>query len=362
MSDLYPDANLHPYYIVAPPYSRFSAGIKVLHLLCDTLNRRGQRAFLLIIPDMPRGVAVVHPDFLTPRLTQDIMDAHAARKITPIVVYPEMFAGNPLHAPVVARYVMNVPGLLGGDLTYAPDELVFPYSESLAQNEAQKANVLYLPVSDTRIFHPPPPETPRSGSCYYAMKYKQRYAANFTPPEQDSLEITFVQSPEELATIFRRVEKFYCYENTATSLDAALCGCPTVSLPNEHLKTLIGSAELGTDGHAWGDTPDEIARAKATVGTMFERYQTSIRTFSAQLDSFITQTQTRAAQTPLVAPLRAPFARNYPVLCFGASFAAVVRSFLWRGEMRVLAHKGWKTLKRDGIGGVLRKLRRGTVG
>ncbi len=40
----------NPYYIVAPEYTRHSAGIKVLHMLCNALNRAGERAYLITYP------------------------------------------------------------------------------------------------------------------------------------------------------------------------------------------------------------------------------------------------------------------------------------------------------------------------
>jgi hypothetical protein len=275
------------------------------------------------------------------------------------VVYPETISGNPMHAPVVARYLLNMPGLLGGESAYAPDELVFPYSEALAQAADQKQNVLFLPITDTRIFHPPDPGAVRHGSCYYAMKYKQHHPGAFTPPAPDSVEITFAQSHQELAEIFRRVEKMYCYEATSTALDAALCGCPIISLPNEHLTTAIASGEMGTAGHAWGNTPEEVARAKATVGLVFERYQASIARFGAQLDRFVSLTQERASAVPYAAPLRTPLAHPWWVVLFPQSVLAAIRAKLWRGDGVVL--RACRAVRRDGVMRVLRRLERGTV-
>ena len=36
----------HPYYVFAPDYVRTSAGIRVMHQICDTLNRLGEEAYL----------------------------------------------------------------------------------------------------------------------------------------------------------------------------------------------------------------------------------------------------------------------------------------------------------------------------
>jgi hypothetical protein len=44
-----------PYYIVSPPYTEKSAGVKVLHMLCHALNVSGQRAYMIIMNTPPQG-------------------------------------------------------------------------------------------------------------------------------------------------------------------------------------------------------------------------------------------------------------------------------------------------------------------
>jgi hypothetical protein len=40
---------MHPFVIVAPPYSARSGGIMVLHDLCEALNRCGYRAGMVLL-------------------------------------------------------------------------------------------------------------------------------------------------------------------------------------------------------------------------------------------------------------------------------------------------------------------------
>jgi hypothetical protein len=360
--NIFPDETLHPYYIVTPPYTRFSAGIKVLHLLCHALNQKGQQAFVLIIPDMQTGVPVVHPDLLTPRLSRDIVDAHFAQKRTPIVVYPETITGNPLEAPVVTRYVLNIPGVLGGEKLYNDTEMIYSYSKGLVDEINYQSTLLYLPVTNTRIYNRNGEAVVRSGSCYYARKYKKLYPHRFKPPSEDSIEITWEQTPEELADIYRRVEKFYCYESTSAALDAALCGCPTVSLPNEILKFPIGADSLGMDGHAWGDTPDQFEQAKATISNILEQYHKSISEFWLQLDLFVAGTQARADQILYQTKLRVPFKSNNEIFQFFQSAVSVIRGFMWKRELGLLVSKAYRTLRHNGLKAVLSKLKSGTTG
>lgn len=295
----------NPFYIVSPSYTHQSAGIKALHLFCHSLNRRGQLAFLVkqdIFEVSPFEEMDLNPDLLTPPLTLKSYELHRDAGLTPIVVYPETITGNPLAASVVVRYVLNFPGLLGGDRAYADDEMVFAYSSKLAEAAGiGEDRVLFLPASDTDIFYPPNTDQLREGACFYADKYRKVHGAEPFDITKDAVEITRgigSQSTEEVAELFRRSELFYCYENSALAFEAALCGCPTVYLPNEHLTEIIALQELGMDGFAWGNVPEEIERAKSTVHRAFENYSGNYVRFWQQLDRFIDLTTKLAAVMP----------------------------------------------------------------
>ncbi len=288
-SAIYPENRHNPYYIVAPPYVRTSAGIRALHLLGHALNKKGFNAFMTS--------ARLNPDFLTKPLTLDIIDHHYENKITPIVIYPETVKGNPYGAPFVVRYIMNFPGLLGGDKSYPKSEMCFGYSKELleGQKAEDQSNVLYIPGCDTATFHPPHENTPRKGSCYFASKFKNVHNGKTFPVTNDSFEITRdlpdSLSPQEIAELLRKSEVFYAYENTALATEATLCGCPAVFLPNSHLTKRIATEESGTHGVAWGSDPKEVERAKETVHLAYQDYLKQIDLFWTRLDQFIELTQ-----------------------------------------------------------------------
>lgn len=283
----------NPFYIVSPDYTRQSAGIKALHMLCHALNRTGHSAFIVrqnFFEVTPFKKTEVHPDLLTPPLTRATYDYHLEQGLVPIVVYPEVITGNPLNAAVVVRYVLNFPGLLGGDKVYAPEEFVIAYSQKLADAAGVGADrVLFIPASDTNVFYRPPEGAVRSGSCFYADKYRKVHDGKLFPVTDGSVEITRgigSQTPEEVADLLRRSELFYCYENSALAIEAILCGCPTVFLPNPHLTEIIASEELGSDGYGWGNSPEEVARVKATVDRAFDNYVRNYERFWQQLERF----------------------------------------------------------------------------
>jgi hypothetical protein len=193
------------------------------------------------------------------------------------------------------RYVLNFPGALGGDKLFNAEELCFSYSKVLASETKHPENILFIPASDTRIFYPALVQEERKGTCFYASKYQKTHGGKLFEITNDSLEITSgqsnSQSPEQVADIFRQSEIFYTYENTALAVEATLCGCPVVFLPNPHLKSIIASQELGSDGFAWGNSDAEVSRARDSVKNAFTNYARTIDQFYDQLDAFVVKTQ-----------------------------------------------------------------------
>lgn len=296
---LLPDHSINPYYIVTPQYARTSAGVRALHLLCHWLNKRGMRASILFL-NSKRGTAT-HPDLLTPVLTQAGVDLHFSEGRTPIVVYPEIVTGNPTGSRCVVRFLLNVPGLLGGESHFGKEELVLGYSRHLAELCGVPEQVLHVPVIDTNVFFPGEHEE-RTKTCFYAMKFQTVHEQSVFGVPQGAIEITAnrtdSQSPQEIAAIFRRSKQFYCFENTALATEAVLCGCPAIFMPNRYLERPIALHELGWDGYAWGDTKSEIDRARATVQKGWVNYTSTIDVFFDQLNWFIDTTQRLAAATP----------------------------------------------------------------
>jgi hypothetical protein len=198
---------------------------------------------------------------------------------------------------------------------------------------------LFIPASDATIFTPPAEPRERHGSCFSAMKYRLEHGGEPGPITADSVEITrdLPDSPEPaaIAELFRRSEVFYTYENTALALEAALCLCPTVLLPNPWLTEVIAANEMGWDGFAWGTDPEEIARAKATVHLARARYLSNYVKFWDQLSVFIAVTQSRAAKET-ASP------RFWPGLKWRVRWAPRISLFtsLARNSVIVLRHQG----------------------
>ena len=298
---LFPDHSRRPYYIVAPEWTRYSAGVKVLHLLCHLLNLRGQSAFVVS--------SGVNPDLVTPVLSEKVVQSHYREQRTPIVVYPETLAGTPLRAGCVVRYLLNYPGLLGGPSEFSPQELQIWYAESMREEWGGSDIVLSIPTSDSDLFRPPQPGSSRRGSCFYAGKFKRHSGESLSPITKDSIEIPGPRldnhsdgeegcpTPAEIAALFQRSEVFYCYEASALVLEAVLCGCPAVLIPSKFFDRPFCIHQLGWTGVAWGDSREAFEEARRTVGQAREKYDQWVQAAFCQLDEFIERTQQKARET-----------------------------------------------------------------
>lgn len=277
-----------PYYVHAPDYRRSSAGIRVMHMLCDALNRSGQEAYVT--------TRVVNPELMTPRLTDDVFAQHHEQGLEPIVVYPEITDGNPLRGNTVVRYLLNQPGFINGKGVYEEDDLLFSYTKPLLQPGMDDDRVLYLPGPDLRVFCPPsdPAKRVPGKVCYYQGRAGQAAVDPALLPA-DAIEITsrWPQTWEELADLFQQCEYFYCTEASALAGEAALCGCLGVVMPNRWAPLKLESTAYGV---AWGTDPVEIERARSTNHLLRERLLKAQVDFWPALDHFIDVTQQAARE------------------------------------------------------------------
>jgi glycosyltransferase involved in cell wall biosynthesis len=280
----------HPYYIIAPPYRRNSAGIRVLHMLCDALIRSGHEAYITTT-----GVA---EHLMGPYLTSVTTAQHKAHGIEPIMILPETADGNPLKGNIVVRYLLNQPGFFGAGGNFGPDDILFSYTKALLQSGQPEDQVLYMPAVDLNVFRLPDDPSKRIPGkvAFFRGKAGNGYIDPHLLPV-DATEVT-LQSPgswEELADLFQRCEYFYSTEASGLGSEAILCGCVAVCLPNERAPLQISLHESKGYGVAWGHTPENIEHARATLPLFRERLLKHHEAFWSSLDHFINVTQ-QAAQ------------------------------------------------------------------
>jgi hypothetical protein len=305
---LFPSDKEPPFYVVAPRYIRTSAGIKALHLLCHWLNQIGYRSYLHIDP--PWTGSTVSSELATPLLTQSVVDFDFERGLTPIVILPEILHGNPLSGGLVARFLGNYPGLLGGPKTFSDDEKIIAYSEKIAEAIETCFATLHIPTIDTRVFRPPVTNIERNGSCAYLGKYKDVHGGEpFGLPDgtvifgRDQIgDLT----PKEIRDLFYEKTYFYAFEDTALLVEAALCGCVPILMLNEHFSVPLGLKEFNYAGFAVGASESEIGRAKETLPEVAEIYSKMIREFPKKLEILAGRLAAEALQQPYEKPVTLP--------------------------------------------------------
>ena len=285
-----------PYYIEAPAYRRNSAGIRVMHMLCHLLNRYGQDAYIYPTP-------TTNPLWHTPILTQSLLEQHQRADRKPITIYPEVVSGNPRDAGSVVRYLLNKPGFLGGDTHFPGSDLIYGYTQHLLPPEEDPAHVLFMPPIDSSIFHNEnnPLDHRRQGWLIYPGRYPDALQQYKDLASQCTIITSeWPATPHDMAELFRRSERIYCFTSTAIATEAILCGCPAIVLPSPIFDgTPLGIEELGTHGLAFTNTPEAIAAAIAQLPTAQKTYQDTENRFWDQLEIFIQKTQAMP-YTPVV--------------------------------------------------------------
>ncbi|SDI27743.1 Glycosyltransferase, GT2 family [Pseudomonas flavescens] len=279
-----------PYYIYAPDYRRSSSGIRVMHMLCDALIRSGHEAYVT--------ASVLSPEFMTPRLTEEVVAAHRSQALEPIVVYPEVVDGNPLNGAVVVRYILNRPGFIEGNGQFAESDILYAYSRDLLMPGINEERVMMLPPFDLNVFRLPddPAKRVPGKVCYYRGRRRElRIDPALLPP--DAVEITpqWPASWEEMADLFQQCEIFYCGGSSALGTEALLCGCLCVVIVEEGAPR-IGVAETQSHGAAWGTSAAELQRARQSVHLVRDNWLRLQREFWPALDRFIEVTQTAAEE------------------------------------------------------------------
>jgi hypothetical protein len=201
-----------PYLVWAYDFSHASAGPKALHRLCHELNVAGQTAYI-----GPQGWPT-NPEWNTPTWQGPLPTGEW------IAVYPEVVSGNPWNAPHVARWALNVPGLLGGDRSYPASEMVFAWDRKYLAD----VPLLQTPTVDLDIYFDQ--HATRAGALFFVGKGRR----DLLRVDGAVQEITLAMRLDRrvLASALNRAEIMYCLdEHTGMVQLALLCGCPVVIVP-----------------------------------------------------------------------------------------------------------------------------------
>lgn len=255
------------FYVYAPAWVDWSAGTKVLHYFCDYLNKIGEDSYLAIHGPKSKN-DVTNRELNTPVLDRKILKQHERENRQVIVIYPEGVSGNPLGGQTIIRWLLNYASLLGGQISFPPEEYIWAYSMNISDSYYSKTGkrvpVFFIPAVKVSEVDSVPDSPLIDGN--YEILYAQKFRALGGKPEVHSvnnvIEITRFNSNSttraETLNLLKFAKAVHIFENTSAATEAALFGVPVICHRNELFDTLIAEHELGVDGFSWYPHPGFI--------------------------------------------------------------------------------------------------------
>jgi hypothetical protein len=180
-----------------------------------------------------------------------------------VVIYPEATKGNPLKAKHVVRWILNTPGVCGGDGIFEKTDHIFLYHDFYKVNPEYRVQgiltAIDLKTQLTKFIDKG--LTDRKGGAFLVRKgfYKKldQHPADFVKAD----EILEGGTYDEMAQFFNRIETFISYDHmTFISIQAALSGCKSIIIPDadgefskEHLIKVnrINGVAYGFEDQDW---------------------------------------------------------------------------------------------------------------
>lgn len=211
------------YYIWALPYRDHSGGVLALHRLAHNLTLLGEEVYCVT-------------DGLNPRYNTKSLDPsryHEMQSSDAVVIYPEIVFGNPFNAKNIVRWILNTPGVMGGDGIYGERDLIFKFIDYFTVDSKYKVSG-FLTAYDGKLDVWSDLDQPRNGTCFLVRKGKGRILDKH--PE-GSIQIDGWEAKggdQFLLKVFNECQLLICYDPSSfTNVIAALCGCIPVVIPED---------------------------------------------------------------------------------------------------------------------------------
>ncbi|HYI06257.1 MAG TPA: hypothetical protein VD858_15290 [Reyranella sp.] len=264
------------FIIYAPTFNDTSGGEIALHHLCSRLNDVGEDACVWAVrPDILHGwpslrnMAYRAKGWLRPYSTGPFANPIARRADLQdaIVVYPETTFGNPLRARNVVRWLLNKPGALSqGRMQYGHNDLYFFFQAAFDDPSLNSDPTNQLMLHWVNPIYRDRGLPGRRGTCHMMRKGAGRPIVH----GPDSIAVDGL-SHDEMADVFNRTERFYCYDlYTFYTIYAARCGCIPIVVPDPAIpKDKWITLPKDRYGVAYGE--DDIPWALATRHELFRQ-------------------------------------------------------------------------------------------
>ena len=296
------------FYIYTPAIRLNSAGIRVLHYLCDALNQNGQDAWL-VLHNPKVNLNPTDPELNTPILSQEQVHQHLAEGRTPTVIYSETVPGNPLKAKRVIRYLLHFPGALGGTKKFPDSEWLIAYSKKIMESVNNCNQALFLPAIKTSELPPIQKKDPNL-HLMYAGKYRAFVGEPENPTNLELVEIhrdgPKRQPRSEVLSLLSKATSIYVWENSSISIEAVLLGTVCIFVPSPFLGELIADFELGTYGISTSLEQTEIDKARESLPDARLKYQQAQENFQSQLKIILKEHENWAEKLPSQESMKIP--------------------------------------------------------
>ncbi len=218
---------MKPLIINTYSFNHSVGGIKVMHKLCDELNKRNYPTYLCPIERNIQTWAI-NPAYNTPLVTQELID-----NINDcIVLYPEGIADNPLNCNNVIRWALGPPEKQIYE-QWKESDIIYWYMDLYKKGYTKDLNnnLEVIEYHEDIFFNE---NKERFIEACWTLRKGKKYFPNIWPPT-DSVEITWADAGnlERLSYLFNMSKRFVSYDPfTFLSVQAALCGCESVIIPN----------------------------------------------------------------------------------------------------------------------------------
>lgn len=262
------------YLIWSPEFSHQSGGITALHKLAESIAKKGIECYITthgtVFGSLAKPIAGIH-NFEYDRSTT-------------MVIYPEVIIGNPLNATHVTRWLLNTPGVCGGDGIYSKNDLVYTYSDYYYSPVDKRIDgKLWIFDFKTNIFYNE--NRNRSGQCFIVKKGRGK---PLDKHRADAISIENFPGDEALREIFNKCEYFICYDDACFhTVQAAMCGCTPIIIPRHDMdfNEYMDKNEMFRYGIAYGF--DTIDHARNTQPQIMEHIKSLEDKSNKQLEKYI---------------------------------------------------------------------------
>jgi hypothetical protein len=127
--------------------------------------------------------------------------------------------------------------------------------------------MVFIPTTELELFEYKD-LTNRSGYAAWVGKGSQTHAL---PGNCTMITHSYPAARTELASLFKSVEAFYCFDNlTALTTEARLCGCPTIVFPDGSIPMDSLYTDISRNGLCFSE--EELSKARDTIHLFKDDY------------------------------------------------------------------------------------------